>query len=76
MNHMSGHRPSRLAVTNAIALSSATTCVDAAHRVLVAGMFPGGAAGAAGRDLTLRDGAKTPVQSVGGGALATPRPGN
>eukprot|EP01046_Picozoa_sp_COSAG06_P069956 COSAG06_NODE_19327_length_843_cov_2.045699_2_plen_27_part_01 len=27
-------------------------------------MFPGDAAGAAGRDLTLRDGAQTPAQSV------------
>ena len=49
---------------------------DAANRVLVAGMFPGDAADAAGRDLTLRDGAQTPAQSVGGGALATPRPSN
>ena len=57
-----------------------TARADAAHRVLVAavraGMFPGDAADAAGRDLTLRDGAQTPAQSVGGGALATPRPSN
>ena len=53
-----------------------TARADAARRVLVAGMFPGDAAGAAGRDLILRDGAQTPAQSVGGGALATPRPSN
>ena len=47
----------------------------ASSRCLV-GMFPEDAAGAAGRDLTLRDGAQTPVQSCGGGALATPRPSN
>ena len=53
-----------------------TAPADEAHRGLAAGMFPGAAADAAGRDLTLRDGAQTPAPSTGGGALVTPRPSN